>query len=473
MKAFNSIYRSVNSVCSRQGDRASALARCGFCGSATSNSKFQPDFGLLFDIDGVLVRGKTPIPAAKRAFQKLVDASGQFIVPVVFVTNAGNCLRQKKADQLSHILGVPISQDQVMMSHSPLRMFSKYHDKCVLVSGQGPVLDIAKNLGFMNVVTIDMLRETFPLLDMVDHNRRPRLPSSPIVNLPKVEAVILFGEPIRWETNLQLIVDVLLTNGSLGSSYINSTANHLPLLACNMDLMWMAEAPSPRFGHGTFLVCLEHIYKKVTGMELKYEALMGKPSELTYHFAEYLIREQAAERGWRAPIRSLYAIGDNLMTDIYGANLYNRYLEERASSSTKAVAKAAAVAGAGGAGGTGLRASPSTTTTTGTTTTTSSSSTTGTTSARVSQEVDCGWESELAAPSATSCKSILVCTGVYNPRTEIPPDAGHATIKETVFHGHRDFRFDPGLVEPGHIVQDVEDAVELIFQQEKMLGTPV
>lgn len=64
-----------------------------------------------------------------------------------------------------------------------------------------------------------------------------------------------------------------------------------------------------RFGHGTFMVCLESIYKKITGKDLKYEALMGKPSELTYHFAEYLIREQAAERGWRAPIRSLYAVG--------------------------------------------------------------------------------------------------------------------------------------------------------------------
>ncbi|KAL2299621.1 hypothetical protein Nmel_012465 [Mimus melanotis] len=103
-----------------------------------------PSFGFLFDIDGVLVRGKTPIPAARTAFQKLVNAQGQFLVPVVFVTNAGNCLRQNKAEQLSHLLGVPISQDQVMMSHSPLRMFKRYHEKCVLVSGQGPLLDIAQ-----------------------------------------------------------------------------------------------------------------------------------------------------------------------------------------------------------------------------------------------------------------------------------------------------------------------------------------
>ncbi|XP_006631174.2 haloacid dehalogenase-like hydrolase domain-containing 5 [Lepisosteus oculatus] len=436
MRALWCVSRVMNTLCNRQVGRKPRLS-CGLCGTA-SDSKFQMDFGLLFDIDGVLVRGKTPIPAAKKAFQKLVNAQGQFLVPVVFVTNAGNCLRQTKADQLSQILGVPISQDQVMMSHSPLRMFKKYHDKCVLVSGQGPVLDIAKNLGFSRPVTIDMLREAFPLLDMVDHNRRPNMPTSSAVNLPKVEAVILFGEPIRWETNLQLIVDILLTNGNLGGAHNNLRYPHIPLLACNMDLMWMAEAQSPRFGHGTFLVCLENIYKKITGKELKYEALMGKPSELTYHYAEYLIRTLAAERKWRKPIKTLYAIGDNLMTDIYGANLYNRYLEERSSrKGSKTLAKVAASTGV------------STTTT-------------------VSQdeEVDNGWESELASPSATACKSILVCTGVYNPHTDVPADASEC-IKETVFHGHRDFQFDPALVEPGHIVPDVDAAVELIFQQEK------
>ncbi|XP_038137739.1 haloacid dehalogenase-like hydrolase domain-containing 5 [Cyprinodon tularosa] len=440
MRGLLPFFRGLLAVSNRQAKRKAGIvgSRCGLCGTQSGN-KPQPRFGLLFDIDGVLVRGRMLIPAAKAAFEKLVDSQGQFVVPVVFVTNAGNCLRQTKADQLSHILGVPITQDQVIMSHSPLRMFKKFHEKCVLVSGQGPVLEIAKNLGFKNVVSIDMVRESYPLLDMVDHNRRPKLPSSPIVNLPKVEAVVLFGEPIRWETNLQLIIDVLLTHGNLNSPHQPHALPHLPLLACNMDLMWMAEANSPRFGHGTFLVCLENIFKKITGTDLKYEALMGKPSELTYHFAEYLIRSQAMQRQWKLPITSLYAIGDNLMTDIYGANLYNRFLEERvARKNPKAVAKVAAATGSSAAmpGG--------------------------------EEEIDSMWENELALPSATSCKSVLVCTGVYNPNAEVPSDASHC-IKETVFHGHRDFRFDPALVEPDHIVQDVEEAVELIFQQEKFV----
>jgi len=58
------------------------------------------------------------------------------------------------------------------MSHSPLQMFRQFMDKHVLVSGQGPTLQIAKCLGFTKVSTIDDLRDAFPKLDMVDHERR-------------------------------------------------------------------------------------------------------------------------------------------------------------------------------------------------------------------------------------------------------------------------------------------------------------
>jgi len=58
------------------------------------------------------------------------------------------------------------------MAHSPLRLFKSFHDKRVLVSGQGPAVDIAKNLGFTKIATIDDVRAAFPVLDAVDHKRR-------------------------------------------------------------------------------------------------------------------------------------------------------------------------------------------------------------------------------------------------------------------------------------------------------------
>lgn len=51
-------------------------------------------------------------------------------------------------------------------------MFHQFHDKHVLVSGQGPIKEIAKYLGFKKVTTIEELRNTFPVLDAVDHKRR-------------------------------------------------------------------------------------------------------------------------------------------------------------------------------------------------------------------------------------------------------------------------------------------------------------
>ncbi|KAM7006146.1 haloacid dehalogenase-like hydrolase domain-containing 5 [Tautogolabrus adspersus] len=378
--------------------------------------------GVLFDVDGVLLRGGSVIPAARRAFKKLLDRNNNFLFPVLFVTNAGSCHRQHKAQQLSRLLEVEIAPEQVVLSHSPLQMLKSFHDKCVLVSGQGPVTDIANSLGFQKVVSIEQLRDHHPLLDMVDHNRRPKLPSSPLQTPPKIEAVILFGEPIRWETNLQLLVDVLLTNGSPGSVYDPQLAAQLPVLACNMDLMWMAEAPSPRFGHGMFLLCLESVYRKLTGRELQYQALLGKPSLLTYQYAEHLLTLQNHNH----KLTTIYAVGDNLMTDIYGANLYNRYLAQQhaaMTTTTKLVAE-----------GTG-------------------------------SQVTMAVPEEDLVSAAAQCQSILVCTGVYNPHSPLPSDQSNA-VTETVFHGHRDLVLEPDLVEPSHVVEDVEAAVDLMLQRE-------
>lgn len=65
-------------------------------------------FGFLFDIDGVIVRGKRLLPSARAAFELLIDRHGHFQVPTLFVTNAGNSLRQQKAEQLSEWLKIKV-----------------------------------------------------------------------------------------------------------------------------------------------------------------------------------------------------------------------------------------------------------------------------------------------------------------------------------------------------------------------------
>ena len=59
-------------------------------------------------------------------------------------------------------------------------------------------------------------------------------------------AVLLLGEAVRWETNLQLIIDLLITNGSPYSSPGSPPKEHIPVIVANTDLIYMSEAPLPR-----------------------------------------------------------------------------------------------------------------------------------------------------------------------------------------------------------------------------------
>ncbi|XP_059150490.1 haloacid dehalogenase-like hydrolase domain-containing 5 [Physella acuta] len=410
-------------------------------------------FGFLFDIDGVIVRGKKPLPLAKDAFELLTE-NKKFKVPTLFVTNAGNALRHRKAQQLTEWLGIEVTEDQVVMSHSPLKMFRQFHDKHVLVNGQGPVKEIAQNIGFTHVTTVEELSHMFPELDKMDHQRRKPAICAFEQYFPRLEAVILFGEPVRWETPLQLIIDVLLTNGKPCDDVPDIPYPHIPVLACNMDLLWMSEYKVPRLGHGCFMNALEGLYQKITGKEMKYTALIGKPSEITYHHADYLLTQQAKLLGVEN-IRRIYCIGDNPETDIYGGNLYNRYLQRRRNSSN------------GHTDSKKLRVA----------------------SHRADAEFldeDSGEEDEddtlmfqrdsganvrviksleedtTGVVKASACESILVCTGVFKKSN----DANSFANARISNHNHRDFVIDPSLTHPNHVVPNVLEAVKLVFEKE-------
>lgn len=132
------------------------------------------------------------------------------------------------------------------------------------------------------------------------------------------------------------------------------------------------------------------------------------------------------------------------MSDIYGANLYNGYLQNSRSTRAQMQAKS---------GGGGVNP--------------------------LAETVGDGPVMTQAEPGSTSgvygakedlpegCSSILVCTGVYNrDQQELPSDPAHTVSEQHIFHGHRDFCFDPGLMQPSFVVHDVKEAVELVFRQE-------
>jgi len=369
------------------------------------------NFGIFFDIDGVILRGKSLIPAAKDAISKLMNRDQtEFLVPILFCTN-GFGLKKVKAEILSKLLEIEISPQQLVMSQSPLEMMTSYHDKCCLISGpehDGGSIQVAKNLGFTNIVTIDEVRAAFPYLDWVDRNRWAKNDVINDPNFPKIDAVVLLGEPIRWETNLQLIIDVIISNGRPAekSSNCDDVIKQLPVIAVNLDLQWMAKAATPRFGHGAFLLCLESLYKKMTGLDLEYEALIGKPSIVTYLYSKDLLEKSARKMGAES-MKRIYAIGDNPLTDVYGSNIFNNFLaEEKKSEKTF----------------------------------------------------------NTDDVSIEQCSSILVCTGVYQPEDDVMNDRKSPIT--SVDHGHRDLPFDSQLTTADYVVHDVNDAIEKICKIE-------
>ena len=81
------------------------LHSCNFHVSSSNASRF----GIIFDIDGVLVHSTSVISAARDAFQLLVNPeTSKFVVPTMFCTN-GFGLQDLKAANLQKLLNIEVS----------------------------------------------------------------------------------------------------------------------------------------------------------------------------------------------------------------------------------------------------------------------------------------------------------------------------------------------------------------------------
>lgn len=373
-----------------------------------------PSFGVLLDIDGVLVRGRKPIPGAREALEMLRQSE----VPTVFLTNGGCESEKEAAERLSDKIGFEVKEEQMVLSHTPLKMYDWLHHKNVLVSGQQNIKEIVQGYGFSNVSDMEDVRRAYPLLDMVDRDRRFKHLDTPREELPPIEAILLLGEPVRWETSLQLIIDLLVTNGSPLSIPLSPCKEHIPVIAANTDLIYMSEVPLPRFGHGAFLLSLEVLFKKLTGHELVYTEFLGKPFIPNYQYAEYCLYQNS--RSNPGQIKSLYAVGDNLDTDIYGANMCNEYVKVFHKSNGN--------------------------------------------NAENQARNSCSQRKQSAlkwSPEVKSLESILVHTGVSSQNDDKPASNEGAQFL------HRDLAFQPHFRRANHVVENIVEAVELILKQEQ------
>lgn len=297
------------------------IRRCCQC---VANSQplrsLSSSFGLLVDIDGVLIRGARTIPGTVKGFQKLSDGKGNLTHPVVFLTNGSYRSEAAKAEELSEKLNVNIRGDQIVLVNTPLRMFTDWHDRNVFFAGQGSSLcSTARDLGFKNPVVLKDIVRDIPMFDVISHRNRIALKSGVLPDeLPDympIEGIVIANTPVNWDAHVQFLLDLLLTRGQLRAS--DKKSSQLPLIACNPDLVWASEYHLPRLACGAFVHMLAPLYEEMSGRELEV-TWIGKPTEVTYKYALNSLREQAASLGQQ--LSEVYGIGDNVDVDVVGAN---------------------------------------------------------------------------------------------------------------------------------------------------------
>ena len=225
-------------------------------------------------------------------------------------------------------------------------------DKCILVlGGDGDLCrKVALSYGFNNVVTpSDLLisnpslwpftnphahkQHSRPLpLPMYDDSRKPFDPKKYL----RIRSVFVFADPRDWALDTQVLIDVLTSeDGILGTRILPAEikANRqIPLYFSNPDLLWSSAYPLPRLGQGAFFAAFKGVWDAVTNNTPLQYTTIGKPSQLTFEFAEKRLNErrleilaannedhqEEAEKG----LRQVYMIGDNPLSDIAGGNNY-------------------------------------------------------------------------------------------------------------------------------------------------------
>lgn len=221
--------------------------------SAASARRAASTFGVVFDVDGVLLRGKQPIPGAREVLQELRAAD----IPFAIMTNGGGYLETKKAAQISQILGVDVSPQLVCVSHTPMRtLAAKHKDDLVLAVGKDcdEISAVMADYGFNNVVTVGQLHNHFPTM-YPDIKVMGDFPHGGRFDAQKFGAIFVLIDPIYWGRELQIVMDVLCANeGLLGSL---AQHQHVPLYSACSDFQYVGEFHLPRFGAGAFRAVLE------------------------------------------------------------------------------------------------------------------------------------------------------------------------------------------------------------------------
>ncbi|CAG8955114.1 hypothetical protein HYFRA_00007129 [Hymenoscyphus fraxineus] len=314
-----------------------------------------PNFAFAFDIDGVLLRSSAPLPRATEALQYLHNNN----IPFILLTNGGGKHESARVAELSSKLGVPLSIENFIQSHTPFKQLVESSetkeglaDKTVLVTGGDgdKCRQVAEMYGFKKVVTPGDILMAYPTIwpfnqifsDYYHNNTRPLPKPVNLDNLPeslKIDAVFVFNDPRDWALDSQIILDLLLSKEGYLGTYSDKNGNSsLPnngwqqdgqpkLYFSNPDLFWATSHHMPRLGQGGFQASLHGVWNATTNGATLDRTIIGKPHAATYIYAEDVLTKYRNQLSPASGVKAgrldrVFMVGDNPESDILGANQF-------------------------------------------------------------------------------------------------------------------------------------------------------
>ncbi|CAE7178092.1 unnamed protein product [Rhizoctonia solani] len=291
----------------------------------------RPPVAFAFDIDGVLLRGHTPIPAAYEVMKILGGQNELGIkIPFITLTNGGGLIEDARAKELSAQLNTTIRTSQVIQAHTIVKsLVPKYKGKSVLVLGGlgDSVRRIAESYGLDAYTPLDILawESTISPFYTLTEVERSTTRVADFSTTP-IHAVMVFHDPRNWMLDTQIVCDVLqgrYVERLIWEKMKQENPNPVDLIFCNPDLIWRAAFPHPRLGQGGFITAFQAVYKAQFGKIYPFTQY-GKPYKDTYDWAKAVLQGQLAEIEQtdvkHVDMPPIYMIGDNPESDIAGAN---------------------------------------------------------------------------------------------------------------------------------------------------------
>lgn len=207
-----------------------------------------------------------------------------------------------------------IDPKNVILSATPSRDIAMNNkDKNILVISRSHELStyLAESFGLNHFITVNEYITQRPYLcPNYKSTINTKKYNSPNDDNYKIDMIFLYNSPEDYSYSLQVIIDILLSNGIPGNK---SDKQVVEFFVMNNDVDYGADYPLPRYASGAFVLSLQTLYKKITNKELKFK-LLGKP--------ETTIFETAAKhlKNINMDINTFYMVGDSLTSDISGAN---------------------------------------------------------------------------------------------------------------------------------------------------------